>query len=82
MRWVVLWDTACNLNAIILKSINFYCLIASASILYTSKTIQLALKSKVERIRRHKQKEPLELEVHTMSHYLHIVKVTLQHVVL
>ena len=36
MGWVVLWDTACNLNAMILNQSIFNCLIASASTLLTS----------------------------------------------
>ena len=34
MRQVVLWNTACNFNAIILNQSIFNCLITSASILY------------------------------------------------
>ena len=36
MGWVVLWDTACNLNAIILNQSIFNCLITSASTLLAS----------------------------------------------
>ena len=35
MGWVVLWDTACSFNAVILYQSIFNCLIASASTLYT-----------------------------------------------
>ena len=33
MRWVVLWDTACNFNAVISNQSIFNCLITSASTL-------------------------------------------------
>ena len=39
MRWVVLWDTACNFNGVILNQSIFNCLITSVSTLTMTRTM-------------------------------------------